>query len=183
MVSMLWCMQLVPVPRKRRLQYLEPQALGTGSLQLRLQQALFRAEVRLACVQRRATLVAKEAELGRLLKLPAESQPVYVREFDSQSTRANTQRLGLWLGNSLNHCLFSQGPFCAAILLKARPHPPNEHARCTLARERSFLGAGPGTCAALLHRQPYLHACGHALCASARDHIRTVSRNAAFPGP
>eukprot|EP00892_Ulva_mutabilis_P000528 jgi/Ulvmu1/10476/UM064_0013.1 len=76
-------------------------------------------EVRLACVQKRATLVAKEAELGRLLKLPAESQPPYVREFDRRASRANTERLGLRLGNSLNYCLFTQGPLCAAVLLKA----------------------------------------------------------------
>lgn len=133
MLSVLCCVQLVPVPRKRRLQYLEPQTLGPGCLQLRLQQGLFRAEVRLGCVQKRATLVAKEAELGRLLKLPAESQPAYVREFDKCGSRANTERLGLWLGNSLNHCLFTQGPFCAAILLKARPPPLCEHARCAFA--------------------------------------------------
>lgn len=76
--------------------------------------------MRLACVQKRRALVAKEVELGRLLALPMESQPAYVRQFDNHGTRANTERLGLWLGNSLNHCLYTQGPFCATLLLKER---------------------------------------------------------------
>lgn len=179
--------QLVPVPRKRRLQYLEPQTLGAGSLRLGPQQALVRAEVRLACVHKHETLVAKEAELGRLLKLPAESQPAYVREYDSRGSRANTQRLGLWLGNRLNHCLFTQGPFCAAILLRANSPPP------------------PSTIAAHLHgsalsweqcRSPASHSCAvsracmhltarclcarpHPHCEQQRSFARAVDRHGA----
>ena len=131
------CVQTVPVPRKRRLRFLEPQVLAPSSMQLRLQQALLHAELRLTCVHKRATLVAKEAELGRFLKLPEESRPRYVREFDVRSTRANTERLGQWLGNSLNYCLYTQGPLCATLLLKAGPDTHVTNTACL------FVAAAP----------------------------------------
>ena len=45
--------------------------------------------------------------------------PAVVRRYDrAHNKSANVGRVGLWIGKSLAHALFSQGPFCAALLMK-----------------------------------------------------------------
>lgn len=47
--------------------------------------------------------------------------PAVVRRYDrAQNKSANVGRVGLWIGKSLAYALFSQGPFCAALLMKVR---------------------------------------------------------------
>jgi hypothetical protein len=110
--------QLVPSPAKKHIQFQAPQSLVKGSLLLRMLQCLFAAEVKLSCVRKHAALLTKEEQLKQMLKQPAESRPQLLRELSFRTLRANPDRMGTWLGHSLSHCLYTQGPYCAALLLK-----------------------------------------------------------------
>jgi hypothetical protein len=135
--------QVVPVPSKGHLQYQEPPYLAPDGLPLRLLQVLWWCQLRLACSQRYCELLAKEAQLCRLQALPEEQRPARVREFDRRGVKANCDRVGVWLGNSLAYSLFSQGPFCAALLVRVRSARPPlwpqhvPHATSRPARMRS----------------------------------------------
>lgn len=81
-------------------------------------QVMFSSAFRLSCLRKRLVLLSKEEQLEKLLKVPPESQPEYLKGNHKTALRANPERIGFWLGNGMCHCLFNQGPYCAALLFK-----------------------------------------------------------------
>ena len=68
-------MQIVPAPAKEHIRYLEPQCLQPGSLQLLALQTLFWCQLKLTAAQRYHALLAMEAQLFKLQKLPDGAPP------------------------------------------------------------------------------------------------------------
>jgi hypothetical protein len=109
------------VPAKEHLRFLEPQCLERDSRPLTALQTLFSCQVRLSCTHSLWSLTHQESQLLKLKNLPFEEKPTHVREFDTKRpARSNVNRIGTWIGNTLSYALFSQGPLCAALLMKVR---------------------------------------------------------------
>ena len=118
------CVQAVPVPVKEHLRFLEPQCLHAGSLQLRAMQTIFWCQLRLSCGHQLHRLRRRQEQLRALQQLPAGEQPTHVVPLDRTARplrgQARLEHVGVWLGSTLAYTLFSQGPYCAVILVKAR---------------------------------------------------------------
>jgi hypothetical protein len=111
-------LQWVPEPAKEHVKYLESGPLTKDSMLHRGLQTIFHAAFRISCVRKRLLLICKEEQLNKALNVGPESQPEYLKGNHRNALRANSDRIGFWLGNGMCHCLFHQGPYCAALLLK-----------------------------------------------------------------
>ena len=141
-------LQFVPTPAKEHLQFLESQALAPQSLHFVSLQILFVCQIRLECTHRLASLKRAEAQLLRLLQNAHEDNAVEHTQQQSQQKGKSTGyigKVGLWLGNPLATALFTQGPFCAALLMKVCFQTFISHFLMRTPR-RGHLGAAVETC-------------------------------------
>jgi hypothetical protein len=111
--------QVVPVPSKHHIHFHENPDLDPSSLLLLALQTNLHSQVALGTAVQLAMLYQKEARLCQALELPLVSRP-RCQHFDRAGSRGSLERLAGWFGNSLNFCLYTQGPYCAALLLKVR---------------------------------------------------------------
>lgn len=109
--------QVVPVPDKYHVPFRESPDLQPASLLLLALQTNVQSQLRLVAAMQLATLYKKERRLCEALTIDPVVRP-RCRHFDRAGRRGNLEDLGSWFGSSLNFCLYSQGPYCAALLLK-----------------------------------------------------------------
>lgn len=130
-------LQWVPEPAKEHLKYVELEPLKKDSMMHRTLQVLWSSALHLSCVRKQLLLLSE----GEDLKIEQQRKPdpgaIYVRGDYKALIRAHPERIGEWLGRTLTHCLFNQGPYCAALLLKVRFASGNRYVLLDIEHETS----------------------------------------------